>query len=420
MRIWMLGAVIAALALPGCAPGPMGPGECTPGDESGDACTDGCSNDGDPLADCDDPDCAAEPACAVPCGDGRVACVADCVDLATSPAHCGRCGHACAPAELCSGGACAALAECPPGGCPLGSICDLATNRCIAGCTADGGCPSVQICQARACVTGCRSDAACGAGRICESMSCRLGCRADVECGAGRICDALSCRAGCRDHGACGTDEICDLAALRCVAGCLDDSACDAGEICEGSTCRRGCRADGGCAAGEICEALSCRAGCRDDLDCGADATCVASSLACAACPADPDEARDTMIATSGATASESRTRVLCGPGDEDTVAWHHSPTGLGSSFEYEERIAVEISGAEATATTDLALRRGGSAGTWATDSVVGNGAVVLRHVRQTISCGSFGCGGEDWAVDVSTDSETPVTAIVRVTWSRR
>jgi hypothetical protein len=401
---WQLAIGLAWLA--GCAPGHTG--RCESGPEIGASCADGCSNDGDALVDCDDPDCASEPSCAVDCADGRTACVDDCVDLRTSPSHCGRCDAACSPGTICTSGSCAPLPECPAEGCPLGSICDLASDHCVAGCTGDAGCPSGQICESRSCVDGCRDDAACGSGRICDAMMCRIGCRSDGECGSDRICEATTCRAGCRAHEDCAPDEV-----------------------CSGSTCAAGCRSDGDCAGGQICDSLACRAGCRLDADCGAGATCVASALACASCPTDPGEPgpvtadeSPTEVRSAGAT-DETVTRVLCGTSDRDAVRWANDLTGWnGRELSYDEVITVEIAGAEPGATTEveLQLHDGRSEDV---QTIAGNGLVTLRDVSSGYACTLVRppgrCGdGHGYQVHIGTSSGTPVTATVHLRFDVR
>ena len=55
------------------------------------------------------------------CGAEETLCGGNCVKTATDPAHCGKCDHACAAAEVCSKGVCAAS-------------CDPGLTVCSAGC----------------------------------------------------------------------------------------------------------------------------------------------------------------------------------------------------------------------------------------------------------------------------------------------
>ena len=67
-------------------------------------------------------------------------------------------------------------ASCP---CPAGSYCDLATNRCVAGCATTMNCAAGEYCDAavRMCQSGCDADAQCGPRRICDQHACVVGCR---------------------------------------------------------------------------------------------------------------------------------------------------------------------------------------------------------------------------------------------------
>jgi hypothetical protein len=86
-----------------------------------------------------------------------------CVNLQTSPAHCGQCGTACGPNFVCEGGQCV---------CP-----DVGFTRCgtacipAGGCCVDGDCPSGQTCQGAECV--CHNDANCGVCRECVGGRCQ-------------------------------------------------------------------------------------------------------------------------------------------------------------------------------------------------------------------------------------------------------
>ena len=83
------------------------------------------------------------------CPPGQARCGAACVSFATDPGACGACGHACAAAEVCSLGACAAtcankLADC------AGACVDLGSDA--AHCGACGiACSAGHACVAGAC-----------------------------------------------------------------------------------------------------------------------------------------------------------------------------------------------------------------------------------------------------------------------------
>ncbi len=153
--------------------------------------------------------------------------------------------------------------SCP---CPTESYCDLATNRCVAGCGVDGDCGEGRICEDRACRAGCRADDECAASEICDDdeLVCRDGCRSDADCG-GSVCDetTLTCRRGCRTQSDCPAEQLCDEEAATCVGGCVDDEGCRDGRICEAGACRSGCRVHDDCPYGQHCgDRGTCEAGC--------------------------------------------------------------------------------------------------------------------------------------------------------------
>jgi hypothetical protein len=105
-------------------PDPQGPGadaSTPPADSGGGAAADARGKD-------------AAPACA----PGKTACGAACVDLSADTKNCGTCGHGCAGAEACTGGAC--VLTCNPGLTACGGACvdttsDLANcGRCANAC----------------------------------------------------------------------------------------------------------------------------------------------------------------------------------------------------------------------------------------------------------------------------------------------
>ncbi len=129
--------------------------------------------------------------------------------------------------------------SCP---CPMGSYCDLATNRCVAGCGLDDDCEP---------------------GLVCEDRACRDGCRSDADCG-GDVCDPASrtCRRGCRETDDCGEEQRCDRETWICTPGCDSDRNCREGRHCEAGECRGGCRLDANCPTGMHCADGECTAGC--------------------------------------------------------------------------------------------------------------------------------------------------------------
>jgi hypothetical protein len=110
------------------------------------------------------------------CSPDEVACDGACVKLATDPANCGKCGHACASMEVCTQSACAA--SCTSGQTQCGASCaDLQTDPLHCG----------------TCAVAC--DAVPGAVPHCAGAKCTLACDTDyTECkGACIALDAGPC-----------------------------------------------------------------------------------------------------------------------------------------------------------------------------------------------------------------------------------
>lgn len=274
-----LRALLAAAALPAlllvasCGNGKHDP--CTAEDPAcrplGGPCTgDGCAAPTDAGA-------AGDAQLPPPSGcSSGTRCGNQCVDTSNNPQHCGGCEQPCTGSALCRAGRCEELPTiCPPQGCPKGSYCDIASNRCVLGCLDDSGCGLGQICSNRSCVAGCRDDIGCSGGNICDNDSCRPGCRQDQQCGSGMICEGTQCVPGCRQDTQCGSGKICE--GTQCVSGCRNDPHCPTGQICDKLQCRTGCRDDSACPQKEsICDASQavCVGGCRDDVDCNTGRIC--------------------------------------------------------------------------------------------------------------------------------------------------
>lgn len=136
---------------------------------------------------------ATEPDGAPACTAPETACEGQCVDTATSALHCGGCGLACGPGEVCSAGACTLY--CPESQKLCGDACiDPMTDRDHCG----------------------TCDSACGDGEICMNAAC------EVSCGGGLIeCDGV-CRDPQTDEGFCGGCGIACAGYEDCIAGvCL-------------------------------------------------------------------------------------------------------------------------------------------------------------------------------------------------------
>jgi len=84
------------------------------------------------------------------CSPGLTLCGALCVDLATDPAHCGRCEALCVAPQVCSAAACAA--SCPAGQTQCGQAC-VALDTHVLNCgTCGHACLSGQVCTAGQCM----------------------------------------------------------------------------------------------------------------------------------------------------------------------------------------------------------------------------------------------------------------------------
>jgi len=169
------------------------------------ACADGKDNDGNGLADCDDPACKDDPACPT-CETGKTNCSGTCVDTSTDEANCGSCGHACQTGETCENGTCNEGDQCGTGETRCGDDCvDTSTDEAnCGGC--DNACESGKTCQGGHCV-------GCGTGKHeCDGACVDLN-GDEANCGeCGNACDAdETCQAGeCTGGGTCGVDIPCE------------------------------------------------------------------------------------------------------------------------------------------------------------------------------------------------------------------
>lgn len=213
-------------------------------------------------------------ACASDCGPATPArCLGRCVDTASAPDHCGRCGNAC-PARA------NATATCVAGAC--GSSCNVGFHDCGGACVPNGDLAtcgsSCTPCPARAhasaacngttcgftCDAGfadCNGDAADGCevdlgGSNAHCGACRAACAAGTRCESGTcvgVCAAPTsyCAGACRDLStdvnACSScTNVCPRRAnaTSTCAGGVCGFRCDAGRAdCNGSPAD-GCEAD--------------------------------------------------------------------------------------------------------------------------------------------------------------------------------
>lgn len=257
------------------------------------------------------------------------------VELATALLHCGECENICAFET--TGAACEA-GECVPTGCGPGRLdCDedLVLNGCEVDSTSDpahcGRCGSAcafanaaATCESSACVMGaCEGDFAdCrgGAGDGCETDTGN-----DVDnCGAcGRRCSFDNAAASCVD-GACVMGE-CAAGWADCVNGDTDgcetridtdvDNCGGCGAVCE-FTGAAGICSDGECSIG-ACEAD--RADCNSDPGDGCERNLTTDPLHCGSCFAACDD-------TNASVSCEDRVCVIdeCDDGFADCNGGTH------------------------------------------------------------------------------------------------
>jgi hypothetical protein len=184
-----------------------------------------------------------------PCADGLTLCGLECVDLRTSPQHCGSCDSACATGTACEGGSCA-------GGCVEGLL------ECGHGCVD----PQTDPQHCGACGYACQEGALCAAG------SCGVACP-DPYTDCDGVCVDLqssvqhcgACNARCAVGTFCvgGTCQFCQEGFARCGARCVDtrvdpqhcgacDARCPERFVCVDSRCEDDC-APGLSLCGDVC-----------------------------------------------------------------------------------------------------------------------------------------------------------------------
>ncbi len=208
---------------------PAGCAATTPGNCCGVAC---------PSAANASPVCGGG-ACTVACMPGYASCdgtlANGCeVTLATTTAHCGACGAACAAGRVCVAGACVL---CPSGQTACAGACvDTRTNA--AHCGACGSaCAGGQECNAG----GCRTACVWGESEFCTHTA---GGVPPTCCAAGRTCGSVGGMLfGDRCGGGLG-------AACTQHSGCLRSAGgnCEGGRCCFGN--RSSCTSDAQCCSG--------------------------------------------------------------------------------------------------------------------------------------------------------------------------
>jgi uncharacterized repeat protein (TIGR01451 family)/MYXO-CTERM domain-containing protein len=263
--------------------------------------------------------------------------VAQCATNAQCAAPTPVCDTVVSPA-VCVG--CLADSDC--GGVQSGVVCNTATLTCVPGCRGAGGngCPVIDVCTSPNATIGqcvqCLVDATCGgpqSGTVCNTATdtCVAGCRGmggngcpigldctslnatigqcvqcvqDSDCGgvtSGKVCNTATdtCQDGCRGTGGNGCPTGLDCTSMNAIIGacvqCLQDSDCGgvmSGKVCDAThACVNGCRGAGGngCPTGDVCTSMDMTVGacvqCNTDADCGAKTSgkvCDAATSTCA------------------------------------------------------------------------------------------------------------------------------------------
>jgi hypothetical protein len=157
------------------------------------------------------------------CQTDQLCCGGDqCIDVSSSPDHCGACGRACPKGTTCISGSCRCSAA--------DSVsCDLDGGARCCGAPGSERCTDVKSSGANCGQCG----AACGAGQYCSGGQCLCG---QTACAAGQSCCGGSCVTASSDPKHCGACGV----------------TCNTGESCVGGKCQ--CGATGqACSPGMVC-----------------------------------------------------------------------------------------------------------------------------------------------------------------------
>ncbi|MBI4704787.1 MAG: hypothetical protein HY744_27100, partial [Deltaproteobacteria bacterium] len=190
--------------------------------------------------------CAAG-ACQLQCAGGTTACSGKCVDTKFDPAHCGGCGQACAPQPVCSAGAC--------------------QLQCAGGTTAcSGKCVDTKLDPANC--GGCGQ--ACAPQQVCSGGLCQLQCAGGTTACSGKCVDTQLDPAHCGGCGkACAQNEGCKGG--TCVLDCGQLTKCN-NKCVDISTDAQNCgKCGNACPPAQSCSAGQCvpYATCKKVLDAG-------------------------------------------------------------------------------------------------------------------------------------------------------
>ncbi len=174
-------------------------------------------------------------------GAGNECCGGGCVAVASSTTHCGTCGNACGPSEICSGGRCACGGTTASG---TGEACSGTGNECCG-----GGCTDIRstVSSCGMCGRNCAT-IALNSVETCSMSTCGYStCDANyLDCtgGTGNGCETDS--RALPNCGSCGNNCAAILNAVEiCSSSACDYSSCDANFLdCAGGR-GNGCETDG-------------------------------------------------------------------------------------------------------------------------------------------------------------------------------
>lgn len=178
--------------------------------------------------------------CATACPDGRLACGTGCADVRTDPQNCGACGVTCELGVSCENGVCGGNPTCIGDACS----CPLSQTECSGSCVDLGTSPL----HCGGCGVACKASQNCSAGtcqcplstRLCgetcantstDSQNCG-GC--GITCSAGTTCQSGAC--------------VCPVGQMLCAETCTSTqtdpnhcgscgSVCESYEQCVAGTC---------------------------------------------------------------------------------------------------------------------------------------------------------------------------------------
>lgn len=237
-----------------------------------------------------------------------------CVDVATDPAHCGKCDAPCPAGAACSGGQCA----CAGGLAVCGDACvdTMSDQAHCGGC--DAPCPSGALCMGAQCACAgglevCGDECVdklsdplncgdcgvtCSVNEVCNNGNCEDLCGALTKCGAACVDTMTStahcggCNLPCPGGASCvASDCVCPQGTTECAGQCINtvtdpqncgncNVVCSGGQTCQASTCA--CPAGGMLCNGACVDTASDPANCGDcNVVCSIGQVCSGGSCVC-------------------------------------------------------------------------------------------------------------------------------------------